>query len=125
MWRHGMRLCAAREREDPALSGSPDVSGVDTDPMFRRKQQDPGRPSVDENGVPELAYYTESPDFYGRLHEDALREGDFEKRLDASWGLIANGAASLPQLSRMLHSSVADSREDAAGALAWIGDSRP
>ena len=39
----------------------------------------------------------------------------------ASWGLIARGRESLPYLMLMLRSSNADSREDAGGALGWLG----
>jgi HEAT repeat protein len=55
------------------------------------------------------------------LHLEAVRETDFSKRVTASWGLIARGQDSLPYLMLMLRSSNAGSREDAGGALGWLG----
>lgn len=55
------------------------------------------------------------------MHLEAVREGDFSRRVMASWGLIARGRESLPYLMLMLRSSNADSREDAGGALGWLG----
>ncbi|MEH1055987.1 HEAT repeat domain-containing protein [Micromonospora sp. CPCC 206171] len=76
---------------------------------------------VDRRGVPDLREYCDSAESYYRLHLEATREHDFHNRVTASWGLIARGADSLPYLILMLRSSNPDSREDAAGALAWLG----
>jgi HEAT repeat protein len=72
-------------------------------------------------GVPDLKRFKDSAEDYYQLHLEAVREGDFSKRVTASWGLIARGRESLPYLMLMLRSSNADSREDAGGALGWLG----
>lgn len=59
---------------------------------------------------------------YYRQHLEALRENNYRKRVKAQWGLIARGTDSLPYLSLMLRSRNSDSREDAAGALEWLGE---
>jgi hypothetical protein len=41
----------------------------------------------------------------------------------ASWGLIAKGEESIPYLLAMMRSTSPESREDAAGALGWLGRS--
>jgi HEAT repeat protein len=74
-----------------------------------------------QRGVPDLSQFTAPAETYYRLHQEALREHNFAKRVTASWGLIARGRQSLPYLTRMLSSRDANSREDAAGALAWLG----
>ena len=76
---------------------------------------------ADKRGVPDLRRFEDSADGYYQLHLEAVREGDFSKRVTASWGLIARGRDSLPYLMLMLRSSNADSREDAGGALGWLG----
>lgn len=76
---------------------------------------------ADHRGVPDLSHFTAPAETYYRLHLEALRERDFNKRVAASWGLIARGGESLPYLMLMLRSRDAGSREDAAGALAWLG----
>ena len=81
--------------------------------------------AVDERGAPDLKQLQWPADDYYALHLEAIEEHDFHKRVRASWGLIARGADALPFLTRMLESNSADSREDAAGALAWIGKSSP
>lgn len=79
---------------------------------------------TDRRGVPDLSTFTASAEDYYALHLEAVREPDFTKRVTASWGLIARGSASVPHLLRMLTSSEPDSREDAAGALAWLGSDK-
>jgi HEAT repeat protein len=74
-----------------------------------------------KRGLPDLKRFKDSAEGYYQLHLDAVREGDFRKRVMASWGLIAQGQESLPYLMLMLSSSNADSREDAGGALGWLG----
>jgi HEAT repeat protein len=71
---------------------------------------------------PNLKLFKGSADSYYQLHLESVRERDFSKRVTASWGLIARGRDSLPYLMLMLKSGNADSREDAAGALEWLGD---
>lgn len=63
-------------------------------------------------------------DYYA-MHHEAIRDQDYAKRVEASWGLTAGGVDSMPFLLRMLRSDHADSREDAAGVLSWIGESSP
>jgi hypothetical protein len=81
--------------------------------------------AVDERGVPDLTRLRWPAEDYHALHLEAVREHDFHKRVRASWGLIARGADALPFLIEMLRSTTPESREDAAGALAWIGTSSP
>jgi HEAT repeat protein len=76
---------------------------------------------ADQRGVPDLKRFKDSAESYYQLHLEAVRDGDFSKRVTASWGLIARGRKSLPYLMVMLKSSDADSREDASGALGWLG----
>jgi hypothetical protein len=72
-------------------------------------------------GMPDLRTFKKSSAYYYDLHLQAIREdGNFEKRVMASWGLIARGRESIPYLQQMLTSPEADSREDAAGAFAWM-----
>jgi HEAT repeat protein len=78
---------------------------------------------TDQQGVPDLRRFSRSAETYYRLHLDALREQNFQKRVEASWGLIARGSDSLPFLTLMLKSRAADSREDASGVLSWLGKS--
>jgi HEAT repeat protein len=75
----------------------------------------------DSRRGPDLTTYTASAETYYQLHLAAMRESDFRKRSNAAWGLIARGKASLPYLMLMLSSRDPDSREDAGGALAWLG----
>jgi hypothetical protein len=81
--------------------------------------------AVDDRGVPDLTQLRSSAEAYYALHLEAIREHDFHKRVRASWGLIARGVEAMPFLMKMLRSDCADSREDAAGALGWIGKSSP
>ena len=92
---------------------------------FRRSGPEDNAPRVDDRGVPDLHRFHESPNEYRRLHREALRDGDFNKRVQASWGLIARGGESMPQLMDMLADSAPEAREDAAGALAWLGAEQP
>ncbi|HSF27127.1 MAG TPA: HEAT repeat domain-containing protein [Actinomycetes bacterium] len=92
--------------------------------MFRRRSQ-LETVSIDARGVPDLTQLRWPASDYYALHLEAIREDDFPKRVMASWGLIARGVEAMPFLLKMLHSDSADSREDAAGALAWIGTSSP
>lgn len=77
---------------------------------------------ANQRGVPNLKRFMGSAESYYYLHLEAVREHDFTKRVTASWGLIARGRESLPYLMVMLSSRNADSREDAGGAMAWLGD---
>ncbi|HEY0453667.1 HEAT repeat domain-containing protein [Actinophytocola sp.] len=77
---------------------------------------------ADRRGVPNLKRFKGSAESYYRLHLEAVREQDFTRRVTASWGLIARGRESLPYLMSMLRSGDADSREDAGGALTWLGE---
>jgi hypothetical protein len=76
---------------------------------------------ADRRGVPDLRRFKDSAESCYQLHLEAMREGDFGKRVTASWGLIARDRESLPYLMLMLRSGNADSREDAGGALGWLG----
>jgi HEAT repeat protein len=67
--------------------------------------------------MPDLSKLSEPPGVYFERHRVALEQGDFQARATAAWGLIANGAASLPFVERMLQSASPDAREDAAGIL--------
>ena len=72
---------------------------------------------MSRRGGPDLTQFVGPAEHYYRLHLEALREGDFIKRVTALWGLIACGRESLPYLMTMMRSSAADSREDAGGAF--------
>ena len=61
-----------------------------------------------QRGMPDLSQFTAPAETYYRLHQEALRERDFTKRVTASWGLIARGRQSLPYLTRMLSSRNAE-----------------
>lgn len=76
-----------------------------------------------------------TPEFYVDMHCEALTalrtrgisENDsraaFQRRVDATWGLIGLGADSIPATLEMLGSTDSDTREDAAGILGEIGKS--
>ena len=85
---------------------------------------------VDSAGRPELSRYTDSADYYAAMHrryiENTQRSGydgrlEFRRRVHATWGLIAKGAAAIPHAVAMLNSKHADAREDGASILAEIG----
>src|SRR5450631_2128920 len=76
---------------------------------------------VEQRGVPDLTRLTDTSEHYVQQHEQAIRQGDFQKRAMASWGLIAKGEESIPYLLAMMRSTSPESREDAAGALGWLG----
>lgn len=85
---------------------------------------------VASDGQPDLSYYTDSPDYYAAMHARALRDLDdrsvdsrltFARQVHACWGLIANGAASIPFALEMLKSSESEAREDGAAVLAEVG----
>lgn len=54
---------------------------------------------------------------YFERHRDAVERHDFQGQVMALWGLIAQGAPSVPYLNQMLQSTSPDVREDAAGAF--------
>ena len=76
-----------------------------------------------------------SPKAFADMHREALAEirqpeitasqarAAFQKRVDATWGLISRGSNSMPYVLAMLQSNDPDAREDAAGILAEIGKS--
>jgi hypothetical protein len=85
---------------------------------------------VDSRGRPDLSRYTDSAHYYAAMHRqylDAARtseydgELEFRRRVHATWGLIAKGAAAVPYAVAMLKSEEADAREDGAAILAEIG----
>ena len=88
---------------------------------------------VDSRGKPDLTFYTDSAEYYARMHEQyvATVQGQtgpghepelaFARRAHASWGLIAKGAAAIPFALTMLRSAEADAREDGAAILAEMG----
>ena len=90
--------------------------------------------STDKRGRPDLSQYKDSPEYYVNLYEqylDSLRTRSpnvqeaqlaYRQRVHAIWGLIANGAKSIPFASQMIKSSNAESREDGAAILAEIGN---
>jgi HEAT repeat protein len=80
---------------------------------------------ADQRGVPDLTRLTESPEQYSAMHAQAIRDGDFQARVTATWGLIAQGGRSVPVLVAMLGSSRPEDREDAAGCLSWMGKTGP
>ncbi len=75
--------------------------------------------------MPDLRAFQEAPEVYRVLHRQAVLEGNFDKRVHASWGLIARGGESLPVLLSMLSDQSPEAREDAAGALAWLKEQSP
>ena len=85
---------------------------------------------LDGAGRPDLSRYTDSAHYYAAMHqqyvENTLRRGydaqlEFRRRVHATWGLIAKGAAAIPYAVAMLNSKHADAREDGASILAEIG----
>jgi HEAT repeats len=85
---------------------------------------------LDSGGRPDLSRYTDSADYYAAMHrryvENTHRSGydarlEFRRRVHATWGLIAKGAAAIPHAVAMLNSKDADAREDGASILAEIG----
>ena len=82
---------------------------------------------VDETGKPDLSYYSDPASYYAHMHARAMADGRareaFALRVHACWGLIANGAESLPYALAMLASGNKDAREDAAAILSEVGKS--
>ena len=85
---------------------------------------------VDEKGKPDLSFYCDPPEYYAAMHAQAMRDSrdrsvdarlTFGRRVHASWGLIANGARSIPFALEMLKSGNSDAREDGAAVLAEVG----
>ena len=85
---------------------------------------------VDERGKPDLSYYRDGPEYYAAMHEEYRRavrtpghesKLEFGRRVHSAWGLIAQGAASVPYAIAMLESGDSATREDGAGVLAQIG----
>jgi HEAT repeat protein len=75
--------------------------------------------------VPDLSRLTDAPEVYHERHRDAVERHDFQARALAQWGLIAQGARSVPYLRQMLQSTSPDVREDAAGAFGEIASRDP
>lgn len=90
---------------------------------FRPRQ--PPKVDLDTDGLPDLRQFTASAAEYRQQHAEAVRAGDGSARGIAQWGLAAQGVDALPFLQEMLRSSSPEAREDAAGALAWIGTRQP
>jgi len=88
---------------------------------------------VDENGKPDLTFYTDPLEHYIELYNRYLetlsgrtgpgyeQELAFARRVHAVWGLIAKGDAALPEAVKMLRHTERDAREDGAAILAELG----
>jgi hypothetical protein len=88
---------------------------------------------VAENGKPDLSRYSDPVEHYLELYERYLgtiggRSGSgyeqelaFARRVHATWGLIAKGAAAVPHALLMLRHAERDAREDGAAILAELG----
>ena len=81
-----------------------------------------GQIPLDLLGRPDLSYYKHDAVWYATIHANSLLDdGNFSDRVHASWGLIANGATSIPYALSMLESASPDARADGAGILSAIG----
>lgn len=88
---------------------------------------------VDTRGKPDLRYYRDGLEYYIEMYErhlDTLRgrtghgyepELSFKRRVNGQWGLIANGAASIPYALALLKCSEPEGREDGAAILSELG----
>jgi hypothetical protein len=89
---------------------------------------------VDQRGRPDLRRYTDSLAYYTRMYEQHLDtlegrkkgkgyevELSFNRRVHATWGLIAKGVEAIPYALGLLRRSEAEAREDGASILAEIG----
>jgi hypothetical protein len=88
---------------------------------------------VDARGRPDVRSYTDSLEYYIQMYEQhvgtlqgktgAGYEIDlaFSRRVHATWGLIAKGAAAAPYALSLLGRSVHEAREDGAAILAELG----
>ena len=104
-----------------SLDPDPLPAFVRTEPGIRRNRSQPRGLTRPRPFRDDLQLFNDSAQAYYEMHLDSTRGHDFAKRVTASWGLIARGQDSLPYLMSMLTSRNADSREDAAGALGWLG----
>lgn len=91
----------------------------------RRRQPQVEHHPVDERGVPDLTTFHRPPSEYLALYLEGIREFDFHKRVEGSWGLTARGAESVPLLVELLKHPDSEVRGDAAAALAWMRDTGP
>lgn len=78
------------------------------------------------SGKPDLRRYTEPVEHYMAMYDRYLAgEVDpklaFTSRVQATWGLIAKGAAAIPYAVQMLRHRDGDAREDGAAILAELG----
>ncbi len=71
----------------------------------------------------DLSMYKRSAKQYADLYQEYLKNDNstFQQRVDATWGLIANGEDAIPVALDMISSSNAEAREDGAAILAEIG----
>ena len=76
---------------------------------------------VNARGRPELSGYTDSAAYYAAMHDQGIRAMEFARRVHGTWGLIAQGAESIPYALAMLKSKDSDAREDGAAVLGEIG----
>ena len=78
------------------------------------------------SGRRDLSFYAEPVDHYVAMYDRFLnKEVDpklaFATRVQATWGMIAKGAAAVPHALRMLQHPDRDAREDGAAILAEVG----
>lgn len=68
------------------------------------------------------AWFEEHAAAFAEREKDRISAEEWwDRRVDATWGLIARGAEAVPFAIKMLESSNPDIREDGAGILAEIG----
>ena len=89
---------------------------------------------VDKQGRPDVRRYADSLSYYCNMYQQFLDtiegrkhgpgyEPDlaFKRRVHATWGLIAKGAAAIPYALTLLGRPEAEAREDAAAILEEVG----
>jgi hypothetical protein len=69
---------------------------------------------------PDLSILRESVGAYVDLRSKALSDGDHQSRVEACWGIIAQGAAAIPWATEGIAGDDPDWAADAASVLAWI-----
>lgn len=87
----------------------------------------------DAMGRPDLSYYTDPLTYYVEMHQQSLAsldgpkqsredaELDYRRRVQAQWGLIAKGSASIAYALSLLKGKQPEAREDGASILAELG----
>jgi HEAT repeat protein len=93
--------------------------------------EDDNGSSVNESRIPDLSGYTDPIEDYVEMYETYTRsinrkldiveaEQEFNRRVEAQWGMIAKGVAAVPYALAMLSSKHSEVREDGAGILAML-----